>query len=410
MARPTVISLFSGAGGLDLGLEAAGFEVRLCVENNLDARRTLQRNRRWRLSEPGDVTALTGQALLDQASLRRREATLLAAGCPCQPFSKAGLWADGSRKRLKDPRADTFRAFFRVLEETLPKVFVLENVHTFASRKANDTLTSIGMRLAVINRRNNTKYRFQVLHIDAADYGVPQHRRRVFIIGEIHGSELALPRPTHGPKRQEPFRTAWDAIGDLDTATTSPDLLPRGKWASLIPSIPEGCNYLWHTDHGSGKQLFGYRTRYWSFLLKLAKRTPSWTIPASPGPSTGPFHWRNRMLSIEELSRLQTFPLEYKIEGSRRSAQRQLGNAVPSAIGELLGLEIRRQFFGERVRRNLRLIPRHRNGCAAPENVGTVPLTFLYNLTEQEAHPGVGLGPGAKKRHGTLSNTSSPVG
>ena len=106
--------------------------------------------------------------------------------------------------------------------------------------------------------------------------------------------------------------------------------------------------------------LFGWRTKFWSFLLKLAKDRPSWTIQAEPGPATGPFHWKSRLLSIEELCRLQTFPRGYEIQGDRRSAQRQVGNAVPSAIAELLGLEIRRQFFGERVRRTLRLLPTRR--------------------------------------------------
>ena len=81
-----------------------------------------------------------------------------------------------------------------------------------------------------------------------------------------------------------------------------------GKWADLLPTIPEGQNYLWHTNRGGGSQLFGWRTRYWSFLLKLAKNLPSWTIQAHPGSSIGPFHWRNRKLSVPEMCRLQTFP------------------------------------------------------------------------------------------------------
>ncbi len=172
----------------------------------------------------------------------------------------------------------------------------------------------------------------------------------------------------------------------------------QGKWRGLLPSIPEGCNYLWHTPRGNGEPLFGWRSRYWTFLLKLAKSKPSWTIQAQPGSATGPFHWRNRRLSIEEACRLQTFPDGYEILGPRKSAWRQVGNAVPAAIGELLGLEIRRQLFGRRVRRRLRLIPDQRPDCPPPEPVEDVPDSYLIRRGSHPEHPGVGLGPGARER------------
>ena len=107
------------------------------------------------------------------------------------------------------------------------------------------------------------------------------------------------------------------------------DLAVRGKWADLLPSIPEGSNYLHHTDRGEGMPLFGWRRRYWTFLLKLAKNRPSWTIQAQPGPAVGPFHWSNRRLSVRELSRLQTFPDDVNIVGGARigsEATRQRGS------------------------------------------------------------------------------------
>src|SRR6185312_12245754 len=110
----------------------------------------------------------------------------------------------------------------------------------------------------------------------------------------------------------------------------------RGKWADLLPSIPPGMNYLWHTDRGGGEPLFGWRRRYWSFLLKLAPDQPSWTIQAQPGPATGPFHWDNRRLTGREMARLQTFPDDIQITGSLADAQRQIGNAVPSLLAEVL--------------------------------------------------------------------------
>src|SRR5262249_53513752 len=142
-----------------------------------------------------------------------------------------------------------------------------------------------------------------------------------------------------------PFATVWDAIGDLDPLPNGEDLEITGKWAALLPSIPEGKNYLWHTTRGGGAPLFGWRTRYWSFLLKLAKAQPAWTIPAQPGPATGPFHWNNRHLSARELCRLQTFPDDVIIAGGRRAAQKLLGNAMPSLLAEVLAREIRSQLL-----------------------------------------------------------------
>ena len=174
-----------------------------------------------------------------------------------------------------------------------------------------------------------------------------------------------------------------------------------GRWAGLLPSIPEGQNYLWHTPRNAengGEPLFGWRTRFWSFLLKLAKNQPSWTIQAAPGPATGPFHWKSRLLSVEEMCRIQTFPREYTIVGSQRSARRQVGNAVPSAIGELLGLELRRQFFGDHVRRSLHLLPESRPDCPPPEPIAQVASEYLILRAEHYDHPGTGLGPAARCR------------
>src|SRR5262245_33470283 len=106
------ISLFTGAGGLDIGLEKAGYEIKLCIENDEYARRTLKWNRpAWRLSDPGDIHLLSPASILSQAGLSVGELKLLAGGPPCQPFSKSSYWVSGDSLRLKDPRAKTLRAF-----------------------------------------------------------------------------------------------------------------------------------------------------------------------------------------------------------------------------------------------------------------------------------------------------------
>ncbi len=404
----SVLSLFTGAGGLDLGLESAGFQPLLCVEIDSEARATLKKNRPgWRLSDPGDIHQIEPRELLRQAGLKPGRLSLLAGGPPCQPFSKSMYWTTGDAPRLRDPRAKTLNAYLNVVEVALPQVLLLENVKGLAFDGKDEGLRLLECGLQKINKKYSTSYLPQVFTINAADYGVPQVRERIFVIASIDGRQIQLPAPTHGEgPGKEPYLTAWDAIGELDVDTWPSELDPTGRWAKLLPSIPEGQNYLWHTPRNAengGEPLFGWRTRFWSFLLKLAKSQPSWTIQAHPGPATGPFHWKSRLLSSEELARLQTFPQGYEIVGTRRFAHRQVGNAVPSALGELLGLEVRRQLFGHRVRRSLKLLPERRCDCPAPERPARVVGDYLKLRAQHREHPGTGLGPAALLRKRTES-------
>ncbi|HCE4618622.1 TPA: DNA (cytosine-5-)-methyltransferase [Vibrio parahaemolyticus] len=403
--KKTMISLFSGAGGLDIGLCRAGFTNKLCVEIDADAQKTLKLNSpSLRLAEPGDIHSLTPEDLLRQSGLQRGELTLLAGGPPCQPFSKSGYWVTGDTERLTDPRAKTLKAYLDIVRVALPHVLLLENVKGIAFSDKDEGLQLLINELDVINSEMGTSYQPEVIVINASDFGVPQHRERVFIVASRSGQNFNMPAATHGDVEVQssnkicPYTTAWDAIGDLDGEQWSAELNPKGKWADLLPTIPEGQNYLWHTDRLGGSPLFGWRTRFWSFLLKLSKSQPSWTIQAQPGPATGPFHWKGRLLSIRELARLQTFPDSYHFVGERRSVHKQIGNAVPPAIGELFGLEIRRQFFGERVRRKLKLIPEKSEYCPPPEVPTALPDKFLEYVGTHEAHPGTGKGPGAVQR------------
>jgi DNA (cytosine-5)-methyltransferase 1 len=154
-----------------------------------------------------------------------------------------------------------------------------------------------------------------------------------------------------------------------------------------------------------GLPLFGWRRRYWSFLLKLAKNQPSWTIQAQPGPAIGPFHWRNRRLSMRELCRLQTFPDDVVVTGSRVAIQRQIGNAVPSLLGEVIARELRRQTFKLRVDRAPALAPPDRSPAPAPEPVAAVPRKFLALAGDHAAHPGTGLGNAAVQRSAASRST-----
>ncbi len=394
-----VLSLFTGAGGLDLGLEYAGFCIKGCIEADDDSRKTLTKNNpSWTLTNPGDIFRIHPSELLSQVGLQPGETALLSCGPPCQPFSKSTYWFNGTSAGLRDPRTKTLQAFLNVVEVALPRVILLENVkgiswNAYGRQRSGLELIKDGIER--INRKKGTEYKLQDFYINSADYGVPQIRKRIFIVADINGKMLDMPSPICGyADGLEPYRNSWDAIGDLDTNEWSADLQIRGKWKDLIKSIPEGKNYLWHTHRGNGTPLFGWRTKYWSFLLKLSKRYPSWTIQASPGPASGPFHWRNRLLSIKEISRLQTFPDGYEIYGNRSSAHRQVGNAVPCLIGELFGLEIRRQLLNENcIPLTLRLMPPHREDCPPPSRCYPVIKKYLYLKGNHSDHPGVGRGP-----------------
>ena len=388
-----MLSVFSGAGGLDLGLEAAGFATAGCIEWDGPARETLRRNRPgWRLLEPADVNQAADVLRPKDIGLRRRQLDLLAGGPPCQPFSKAAQWRPNRRIGMLDTRAGTIRSLLKIAATFLPKAILLENVVGFLKGpvSAREELEE-GLRR--INRAHGTAYRLDTMVLDAADFGVPQHRLRGIAVARRDGKAFNFPAPTHAKKSL----TAWDALADLPGVTWTP---PAGSWAELLPSIPEGSNYLYLTARGDGAELFGWRSRYWSFLLKLARDRPSWTLPASPGPSTGPFHWDNRPLTIRERLRLQGFPDDWQLCGSTHQQIKISGNATPPPVAEALGRELLRQLrLGDSYRRAdiLRsgpcLLRTQRSDCPAPLDPVPVSAAFHYMAGPKPAHPGAGLGP-----------------
>lgn len=408
MARPKIISLYTGAGGLDFGFEAAGFDTAVAVEFDHDACETIRRNRpEWHPIERSIFDVSTDE-MLEAAGSERGEVDLVVGGPPCQPFSKSGYWSRGDSRRLDDPRSDTLGAFMRVVEEAQPKAFLLENVGGLAFDGKDEGLRLLLQRIEEINKHTKSNYRPYFKVVRAVDYGVPQIRERFILVASRDGLSFQFPSPTHGESPDgggllpglalQPFHTAWDAIGDV---RPEPDenVECKGKWAELLPSIPEGENYLWHTSRKGGLPLFGWRTRYWGFLLKLAKAKPSWTVQAQPGPAIGPFHWENRRLSMRELCRIQCFPDDVVIHGGKVSIVRQVGNAVPSLLTEVLGRAIRTQLLGLKpLKGTLKLEPPRRLPTPDQEPVAEVPEQFRHLQGDHAEHPGTGKGRGAKAR------------
>jgi DNA (cytosine-5)-methyltransferase 1 len=154
---PKAISLFTGVGGLDFGFEAAGFETVVAVEMDSVACRTLRLNRDWEVIEK-EIEHVSSEEILAKGDLEVGEADVLIGGPPCQPFSKSSYWANGDAARLEDPRSDTLGEFLRVLRDTQPRAFLIENVPGLAYKDKDEGLNHIVAELKRINRKLGTRY------------------------------------------------------------------------------------------------------------------------------------------------------------------------------------------------------------------------------------------------------------
>ncbi|WP_053654004.1 DNA cytosine methyltransferase [Micromonospora sp. NRRL B-16802] len=333
------ISLFSGAGGLDLGAERAGYEVRAAVECDRDAVATMEKNFHRASVIPRDILKVSTEEILAAAGLGDTERPdLLIGGPPCTPFSKSGFWLEWKRDGL-DPTASLLQEYTRVLREAKPRKFVLENVYALtynnkASRPAFERL---------MREIDAAGYHCVWKVLVAADYGVPQARPRLFVLGVPKTEPLPThPQPSHGGLWEgsptghaaQPHVTAGQALDGLVTEPEAAEVV-AGKYGHLLPDIPPGDNYLFYTENrGHPDPQFKWRGKYWSFLLKLSPDKPAPTIQAQPGPYIGPFHWENRRLRVAELKRLFTFPDEFEFVGTRSSVQAQVGNSVPPLLAE----------------------------------------------------------------------------
>lgn len=344
---PVAISLFSGAGGLDLGVEAAGYRVTAAVEHDRDAALTMEKNFHHLVSPVirKDILDVPTREILQRAGLQgRQRPDLLIGGPPCTPFSKSGFWLEWKRDGL-DPDASLLQAYTRVLAQAKPRAFILENVYALtynnkASRPAYERL---------LREIDDAGYICNPKVLNAADHGVPQVRPRLFIVGVLKGCRLPeLPEPSHtgmwerrmSGRGTTPHVTAGEVLANLECDPEPGEVL-GGQYSHLLPEIPPGENYLHYTtERGHPEPLFVWRSRYWSFLLKLDPKRPSPTIQAQPGPNVGPFHWENRRLRVGEIKRLFTFPDEFELVGSRASIQAQLGNAVPPLLAQKVAAKV----------------------------------------------------------------------
>ena len=331
------ISLFSGAGGLDIGCKLAGVDVKVAIDNDSDAIETLKLNNEFK------TTAILKEDIknFDPKKVEKYlngKKTILIGGPPCQPFSKNGYWVKNeNRKSNKDPR-NCIQNYFDFVKALNPNGFLLENVESMLHPTNKQAVNY------VLYKSKKLGYKLKMVKTNALDYGVPQKRKRIFFVGSQKDFVLDEPQRTHYDPNQldlsndhlKPYETVGDHIKEFDKAIYKEDFenATKGTYYNELKKVPPGKNYLALCNQKNSK--FVKNTRFWNFLLKLAPSLPSWTIAAQPGPWVGPFHWNNRRLRVPEIAAIQTFPKKYKFFGSRRSIQKQIGNAVPPLLGKAM--------------------------------------------------------------------------
>lgn len=331
------LSLFSGGGGLDIAFHDCGFEIVQMIELEAKYVQTLIHN-----SQPGKWLENSNALCIDireYAPNPDLKVDFIIGGPPCQTFSAAGRRASGVAG-TSDARGTLFQEYVRILKTLQPKGFLFENVYGITGAQNGEAWKEIQTAF----KEAGYTIHFRVL--DAADYGVPQHRERLFIVGLREGS-YQFPYPTHGPDSPgcEPFYTAGEAVAGADISEADEGI--GGRYGHLLIDIPPGLNYSFYTEEmGHPQPVFSWRSKFSDFLYKADPEMPVRTIKAQGGQYTGPFSWDNRRFTLAELKRLQTFPDHYEIVGNRQVCIEQIGNSVPPQLGRILALSILEQVMG----------------------------------------------------------------
>jgi len=370
--RYKVVSLFSGALGLDLGMHNTGrFEMKACVEmvpafcETIRANHAAGRLPRDLTILEADLAHLTVDHFMERTGIQPSEIDVLVGGPPCQTFSTAGR-----RRGVKDVRGTLLWDYLRFVETLKPKFFLMENVrgllsaalrHRPISERPNnggspleeDELPGSVIRMFAqdLQRIEGWPYHMDCFEVNAVNYGAPQIRERALFIGNCLGHEVDFPEPTHGISEEEPglfsrpFLKPWstlkDAIGDLEEAgDVIMDFSPRKK--HFLSMVPPGSNWrslpveIQQESMGKAWYAKGGRSGWWR---RLTMDLPCPTLVTMPNhASTSLCHpTETRALSLREYARIQGFPDKWEICGNTAEQYAQVGNAVPVRLGEVAG-------------------------------------------------------------------------
>lgn len=374
--RFTVISLFSGGMGLDLGLERTGrFRVAACVEKVPAFCQTIRANRDGGRLDPDlkifdqDISEVDPHEVLRATGLKPGEVDLIAGGPPCQSFSTVG-----KRGTVQDPRGTLLWQFLRFVEVIQPRFFLMENVRGLLSaalrhrpiakrpEKGGATLepdeepgSVIRLFANDLQKMPSCSYHMDCFEVNAVNYGAPQLRERAIFIGNRFNAVVNFPDPTHGPpathsqhqatffdaEEIKPWATLGDAIGDLkDDKSVLMDFSPRKK--RYLSLVPPGSNWrslpLAIQKESMGKAWFakGGRSGWWR---RLNFELPSPTLVTMPNHAgTSLCHpIETRALTLQEYARIQEFPDQWEFYGKTQEKYAQAGNAVPIRLGSIAG-------------------------------------------------------------------------
>jgi DNA (cytosine-5)-methyltransferase 1 len=350
------LSFFSGAMGLDLGLEKAGIEVLLACEIDKRCRQTILENRPD-TALIGDINAYKPKDILEYAGISTDNIDLIVGGPPCQAFSTAG-----SRRGFNDERGNVFLTYIDLILTLRPKYAVIENVRGLLSAplkhrphaERGDGKEPLcqderprGALEYILQRLREGGYSYSFNLYNAANFGVPQVRERVVIICHRDNEKVPYLYPTHSNDPVfglRPWRTLRDAIGDLDSSKAEHINFPEAR-LKYYRLLKEG-QYWRHLPVELQKEALG--KSYYSgggktgFFRRLAWNKPSCTLVTHPAmPATDICHPElNRPLSIQEYKRIQQFPDDWIVCGSIIDQYRQIGNAVPIGLGQAVGKAI----------------------------------------------------------------------
>lgn len=311
--KPSVLSLFSGCGGLDLGFHLEGYEVLWANDNNQWATESFK-NYFGNVMHPGSIDEY------DPHDKHIPKTDIILGGFPCQDFSI--IW---KRPGLNGERGNLYKDFLRFVNAKKPLAFVAENVKGLLSVNNNRAIEQI------LNdfERIEPGYLVKIQLYNFAEYGVPQFRERVVIVGirMDTGFEFIHPQPTHGPNASKPFLTAGKALEGVEKVPHNNEHQKIAtKTVELLRLIPEGGNFADipkdHPLYVKGMISHVYR--------RIHRQKPSTTIIAAGGGGTWGYHYPEpRSLTNRERARLQSFPDDFIFKGSIAEVRRQIGNAVP---------------------------------------------------------------------------------
>jgi DNA (cytosine-5)-methyltransferase 1 len=353
--KPVGISLFSGAGGLDIGLEKAGFDIRAFVEFDSFSCETLRKNHPGKAVIEADITKLQVKDALRKAGLRKEDVFIIAGGPPCQSFSTLG-----NREGVRDPRGLLFYDYLRFVKEIQPEVFIFENVKGLLTIDEGKVIETM------LNELKNAGYHINYSVLRAVDFGVPQKRERVVILG-CKSQKLRFPAQTYfenarrGQKKWVTVREAFSKITDVHKRRDdnlgmnhSSEMVARMKLVAPgknFRSIPkELLPDCWRNGKHQGADTFG----------RLLLDAPSVTIrTAAYNPTKGRYihPTEHRGLSTLEMAILQGFPLSYEFVGNLKEIGKQIGNAVPPPLAMAIGKAILKQTWSPDIRTAIELSP-----------------------------------------------------